>query len=116
MIFTFTVYNLHECRSLEASGRQLCFMKGDYSYYISEHYLNENYPDEIAENNWRRMLPALLIDICYRNAPNMGIVTYLDDEEVQELKGLLKIFPPKKTKQIGTTYLLMQHLHFFRFG
>ena len=70
-------------------------MKGNFQYNhhtnhgiypIKLFYLNENYPEENPSKK-PVMLPALLIDICHRNGPDIGIATYLTDDEVLKLKG-----------------------------
>lgn len=64
-------------------------MKGYFEYNYQYHqgiYLNENYPEENPSEK-PVMLPALLIDICHQNAPDIGIATYLTDDEVLKLKG-----------------------------
>jgi hypothetical protein len=70
-------------------------MKGNFQYnHHTNHgiypmklfYLNENYPEENPSEK-PVMLPALLIDICHRNGPDIGIATYLTDDEVLKLKG-----------------------------
>ena len=64
-------------------------MKGDFEYnYNQGIYLNENYPEENPSEK-PVMLPALLIDICHRNGPDIGIATYLTDDEVLKLKGIM---------------------------
>ena len=70
-------------------------MKGNFQYNhhtnhgispIKLFHLNENYPEENPSKK-PVMLPALLIDICHRNGPDIGIATYLTDDEVLKLKG-----------------------------
>ena len=62
-------------------------MKGYFQYNHHQGiYLNENYPEENPSEK-PVMLPTLLIDICHRNGPDIGIATYLTDDEVLKLKG-----------------------------
>ena len=64
-------------------------MKGSFEYNYHHqgiYYLNENHPEENPSEK-PILLPGLLIDICHRNGPDIGIATYLTDEEVLKLKG-----------------------------
>ena len=78
-----------ECDPINSFERKVCFMKGSFEYNYHHqgiYYLNENHPEENPSEK-PILLPAVLIDICHRNGPDIGIATYLTDEEVLKLKG-----------------------------
>ena len=78
-----------ECDPINSFERKVCFMKGSFEYNYHHqgiYYLNENHP-EVDPSEKPILLPGLLIDICHHNGPDIGLATYLTDEEVLKLKG-----------------------------